>query len=327
MNRQICVTLPNLEEDLKERLTQAAQKAGFAVVFTTDKALRQDPTPLKSCEIFSSQDINLLRHTGDNLKWYACPNAGVDAMCNDPTYFADPNCILTNGAGAYGVTISEHLVMLTLMLMRQMPTYLQTNAQQAWGVPTPLPMRSIRGCSVTVVGTGNIGSTYAQAMRALGAKRIIGLSRSGIARDTSYDQVLPISELDGVLPESEVVMLSLPNTPETQGILSRQRLAMLKPNALILNVGRGTAIDQEALIDALNGEQIAGAALDVMVPEPLPAGHPLWTTKNLLLTPHIAGNLTLRHTRETIIDTICENLPRYLSGEPLLHQIDRTKGY
>lgn len=325
MNRQICVTLPNLDEDLKERLSQAAQKDGFEVSFTTNEALYADPTPLKTCEIFSSQDINLLRHTGDNLKWYACPNAGVDALCDDPTFFADPNCILTNGAGAYGVTISEHLVMLTLMLMRQMPAYLALNAKEEWGHSRP--MRSIRGCTVTVVGTGNIGSTYAQAMRALGAKRIIGLSRSGIARDDIYDQVLPISELDSVLPESEVIMFSLPNTPETQGILSRARLAMLKPNALILNVGRGTAIDQEALMDALNCEQIAGAALDVMMPEPLPAGHPLWTTKNLIITPHIAGNLTLRHTRETIINTICENLPRYLSGEPLLHQIDRTKGY
>lgn len=127
----------------------------------------------------------------------------------------------------------------------------------------------------------------------MGAKRIVGVRRSDKPGDLCYDEMYTFSQLDRVLPQTEILVMALPSTPETVGILSRERIALLPPDAIVVNVGRGTAVDQDALMEALNAGRIAGAALDVMVPEPLPADHPLWETKNLLLTTHISGNMSL----------------------------------
>ena len=153
------------------------------------------------------------------------------------------------------------------------------------------------------------------------------MNRSGRCPDEVYDRVVPISDLDTVLPDAHVLVMSLPSTPETVGILSRARLELLPRDAFVINVGRGSAIDQDALIEALNTERIAGAALDVMVPEPLPQDHPLWDAKNLVLTPHVAGNMSLGYTCDKAVDMFCEDLARYAAGEPLAHLVDRTRGY
>ena len=116
-------------------------------------------------------------------------------------------------------------------------------------------------------------------------------------------------------------------TAETIGILSREHIALLRKDALVINVGRGTAIDQDALVEALNEERIAGAGLDVMDPEPLPADDPLWSAKNLVITPHISGNLTLGHTCRTNVAMFCEDIANYAAGRPLVHLVDRTRGY
>ena len=109
--------------------------------------------------------------------------------------------------------------------------------------------------------------------------------------------------------------------------MTRERIAQLSPSSILVNVGRGTAIDQEALMEALNFGKLAGAALDVMVPEPLPVDHPLWNTKNLLLTPHVAGNMTLGYTCDKTVSMFCENLEKYAQGKPLDHLVDLKRGY
>jgi phosphoglycerate dehydrogenase-like enzyme len=121
--------------------------------------------------------------------------------------------------------------------------------------------------------------------------------------------------------------MALPGTAETEHILNRERIALLPQNAYVINVGRGSAIDQEALMDALNHDQLAGAALDVFVPEPLPEDHPLWETKNLIVTPHISGNLTLGYTRDINVAMFCEDLANYAAGRPLKGLVDRKLGY
>ena len=125
----------------------------------------------------------------------------------------------------------------------------------------------------------------------------------------------------------QLLIMALPGTPETVGILSRERIALLPENALVINVGRGNAVDQAALADALNGGRIAGAALDVAVPEPLPENDPLWDAKNLILTPHISGNLTLGYTCDRNVELFCEDLANYAAGRPLAHLVDRKRGY
>ena len=215
-----------------------------------------------------------------NLKWFCGSFAGVDAYLDDSLY-PSPEVMLSNSSGAYGVTIAEHMVMVTLMLLRHAPVYCADQAAGRWG--RVLPMRSI------------MGSTN--------------------------------DELDALLPDTDILALALPATGETKGFLSAARLALLPKTAYVVNVGRGSAIDQAALLDALNHDRLAGAALDVFEQEPIPAGDPAWTAKNLLITPHISVQMSLGYTRDRNVQLFCEDLERYGRGEKLLRLVDRRIGY
>ena len=323
MSRNICVCLSFMEDKHQKLMEETAAKAGFSIRFFTPAQQAEAMEYLQDCEILFGHNPDLLRAAPASLQWYCCAYAGVDPYCKDPTMFANPNCILTN-SNCYGVTISEHVVMVLLMMMRKMTQYQQIVTERKW--VNQLPIRSIRDSAITILGTGNIGINLAQRLRGMNAGKITGLSRSGRPVE-GFDEVLPISALDEVLPSTSVLIMALPSTPETIGILSRERIAMLPEDALVINVGRGTAIDQEALAEALNTEKIAGAALDVVVPEPLPQDHFLWNTKNLILTPHISGNMTLGYTRDRTVGLFCENLISYASGQPMASVVDRTLGY
>lgn len=214
--------------------------------------------------------------------------------------------------------------MVLLMLLRRMPAYEEIVRNRGW--ENQLPIQSIRDNRFTLLGTGNIGVNVAERLRALGAAKITGLSRSGRPQE-GFDEVLPISRLDEVLPRTQNLVMALPGTAETIHILNRARIALLPPGALVVNVGRGSAIEQEPLIEALNAGRLGGAALDVMDPEPLPEDHPLWSAKNLIITPHVSGNMTLGYTRDRNVEMFCQDLRNYAAGRPLNGLVDRTAGY
>ena len=323
MSRDICVYLEFLTPAHKAQIEKAAQETGFSVHFFDLDQFEEARTCLQHCEVLYAHDMALLKAAPPSLQWYCCSFAGVDIYCKDPSVFANPQCLLTNSSG-YGVTIAEHVVMVTLMLLRRMPEYEEVVRQHGWS--RQLPIRSIRDNAFTILGTGNIGTNVAQRLRGMGAAKITGLSRSG-RPSADFDRVLPISRLDEVLPETKILVMALPSTGETVGVLSRERIALLPQHAVVVNVGRGTAIDQEALAEALNAERIAGAALDVFVPEPLPQDHYLWTTKNLLITPHVAGNMSLGYTRDKDVDMFCEDLENFGEGRPMAHLVNRKLGY
>ena len=187
-------------------------------------------------------------------------------------------------------------------------------------------MHSICGSRITVLGTGDIGSTFAKRARGFDPACIIGVNRSGRALPV-YDKVVQTKDLSKVLPETGLLAMSLPGTPETAGIINREMLSLLPENAYLVNVGRGNAIDEEALVDALNSGKLAGAALDVMQTEPVPADSPLRSAKNILLTPHCAGHMTLDYTRAKSVEMFCQDLENFLSGRPLVHEVNRSQGY
>ena len=190
----------------------------------------------------------------------------------------------------------------------------------------PGGIRSLHGARVTCLGAGDIGTEFARRVRAFHPASLTGVSRSGRA-NADFDAVHPVTELDQLLPETDLLFMSLPSVSDTVNILNADRMALLPKGAYVVNVGRGTAIDQDALIAALDSGHLAGAALDVVVPEPLPADHPLRKAKNLLLTPHVAGNMTLGYTCERNVQLFCENLENYAAGRPMHHLVDRRKGY
>ena len=323
MSRNICIYQEFLTDAHKAQIQKTAEELGFAPHFFTLDQFEEAKACVQDCEILYAHSPDLLRAAPATLKWYCCSFAGVDPYCKDPAIFANPDCILTN-SNVYGVTIAEHVVMVTLMLLRRMPEYEEVVRNRSWS--NQLPIRSIRDNEFTILGTGNIGVNVADRMRGMGAAKIIGLSRSGRPHP-AFDEVHPIADLDKVLPDTKILVMALPGTAETIHILNRERIALLPKDAYIINVGRGTAIEQEPLIEALNEGRIAGAALDVMNPEPLPHDHPLWSAKNLILTPHVSGNMTLGYTCDTNVAMFCEDLKNYAAGKPLNGFVDRTKGY
>ena len=323
MSRNICIYQEFLTDAHKAQIQKTAEEAGFVPHFFTLDQFEEAKACVQDCEVLYAHSPKLLRAAPATLKWYCCSFAGVDPYCKDPTIFANPDCVLTN-SNVYGVTIAEHVVMVTLMLLRRMPEYEEIVRNRSWS--NQLPIRSIRDNEFTILGTGNIGVNVAERVRGMGAAKVIGLSRSGKPHP-AFDEVHPIADLDKVLPGTKILVMALPGTAETIHILNRARIALLPKDAYVINVGRGTAVEQEPLIEALNSGRIAGAALDVMDPEPLPADHPLWSAKNLILTPHVSGNMTLGYTCDTNVAMFCEDLKNYAAGKPLNGFVDRVKGY
>lgn len=324
MNRNICVYLDFLSPAHQEQIRQTAAALGFTAYFFQDPEQFEEARDcLQRCEVLYGHSSELLRTAPASLRWYCCSYAGVDEYCSDPAIFPNPECMLTN-SNSYGVAIAEHVVMVSLMLLRRMPEYqLKLQARQ-WS--RSLPIRSIRDGAFTVLGTGNIGSNVARCLRGMNAGKITGLSRSGRPHP-DFDEVLPISRLDEILPKTEFLIMALPSTPDTFRILNRARIALLPPTAYVVNVGRGTAIEQESLAEALHTGRLAGAALDVFDQEPLPPDHPLWETPNLIITPHTSGNTTLGYTCNINVDMFCQDLQNYAAGRPLKNLVDRARGY
>ena len=296
MSREICIYQEFLTDAHRAAIRSAADQAGLIPHFFTLDQFEEARECLQHCEVLYAHSVKLLRAAPASLKWYCCSFAGVDPYCKDPSVFANPDCMLTNSNG-YGVTIAEHVVMVTLMLLRRMPEYEAVVRDRKW--TNQLPIRSIRDNEFTLLGTGNIGSNVAERLRGMGA----------------------------ILPSVKVLIMSLPGTAETVHILDRARIALLPRDAYVINVGRGTAIEQMPLIEALNEGRLAGAALDVMDPEPLPPDHPLWSAKNLILTPHVSGNMTLGYTCDVNVEMFCADLLRYGQGKLPQNLVDRTRGY
>lgn len=320
MSHSIIVVLPVLEEAQRDRIRVSAEKHGFSLVFCESD---QQALPyLPEAEIVLGQST-FLSQNATSLRWLCTPSAGVDHFLA-PDVFASPNAVLTNSSGAYGVTIAEHIIMTTLEVFRRQQEYNEIVKQHAW--QRDLPICSIKGSRITLLGTGDIGQEAALRLRSFGPRQILGVNRGGRNPKELFDRVVQQEDLDSVLPETDLLILSLPNTPETHHMLNKRRLALLPENTLIVNVGRGNAIDEKALEAELRSGRLR-AALDVFEKEPLDPSSSLWACPNLLITPHIAGNMTLPYTRERIVSLFLEDLENYCAGRPLSHQVDLQRGY
>ena len=322
MAKKIGVIIDFLNDSYERQLNATAAKYGYEIEYFPSSA--EAVGRVDDCEILYGHCSQKVIRSAKSLKWYCCCWAGVDHFCDESLY-QNPDCRLTNSSGAYGTTISEHLIMVCLMLLRRQMEYTEIIRAGGWET-LPGGIRSLHGARITVLGTGDIGTEFARRVRAFHPASLTGVSRSGRA-NADFDAVHPVAELDQLLPETDLLFMSLPSVSDTVNILNADRMALLPKGAYVINVGRGTAIDQDALIKALDSGHLAGAALDVVVPEPLPADHPLRKAKNLLLTPHVAGNMTLGYTCERNVQLFCENLENYAAGRPMHHLVDRRKGY
>lgn len=262
-------------------------------------------------------------HEMKDLKWCHTASAGVDNFIKTGL-FDSGEITLTNSSGAYGRAIAEHIIMVSLLLLRRMPEYFEVTGRRGWACG--LSIRSITDSNIAIVGTGNLGSTAAEKFRGMGAAKITGFSRSG-RPSAAFDEVYRMEEFCDHVGDADIVVMCVPDTSETRGLLSAERIAALPETAYVINVGRGTTIDQDALLAALNDCRIAGAALDVVVPEPLPEDHPLWTARNCIITPHISGDMGLAYSVDVTTDIFCENLRRYAGGLELINIVNVNSGY
>jgi Phosphoglycerate dehydrogenase and related dehydrogenases len=308
-----------MDEEHRDRLKAAAPQTNF--IFA-DKDDTPDVQTLESLDIIVGNPRRRLLSSAKNLKWLQLESAGANLYVI-PGLLPE-SCVLTNATGCFGLAISEYMIGMVLSIFQHLPKYGENQKKHLWNNEGQI--KSIYGSTALVIGLGNIGGEFAMRYRALGGK-VIGMRRSNLAKPEYVDELYLMDKLDEVLPRADVVALSLPETPQTKKLFGKEKLALMKPGAVLLNVGRGSAVDSDALCEALNSGHLGGAALDVTDPEPLPAEHPLWNAKNALITPHISGGYNLPETYERVFRVCADNLRRYVSGEPLQNVVDFNTGY
>ena len=261
-------------------------------------------------------------HGSPALEWLQTNSAGVEAYIQPGVLAGDT--LLTNATGAYGLAIAEHMLGMLLELFKKLELYRDAQKSGAW--QSQGAVKAVYGSTVLVLGMGDIGGEFAARCKALGAK-VIGVRRSPRPCPEYADEVHLLEDLDSLLPQADVVAITLPGTDATRGLMSRERLAKMKEGAVLLNVGRGFIVDTEALCDALERGHLSGAGVDVTDPEPLPPTHRLWNIPTAVVTPHISGFYHLRETHERIVGIFLENLRHFQAGEPLRNLVDFASGY
>jgi phosphoglycerate dehydrogenase-like enzyme len=257
-----------------------------------------------------------------NLKWVQSGGAGVEGFLT-PEFVASP-IILTNAQGIYAIPIADHVMAFVLHFSRQFNHLVRYQMERKWADWGEFPLDELMGRTLGIVGLGGIGSEVATRAKAFGM-RVIATRRRSETPAENVDEVRGAEELAWLLGESDFVALCTALTPETRHLIGAEQLRQMKSTAYIINIGRGGLIDEEALIAALRAGEIAGAGLDVFEEEPLSAESPLWDMPNVFITPHEAGSSPRSHER--LMDLFCENLRRYVAGEPLLNVVDKTAGY
>jgi phosphoglycerate dehydrogenase-like enzyme len=254
------------------------------------------------------------------LRWYHTGADGVEPIVQ---LFRGRNVTLTNNRGAYVVPVAEHAIACILAITKHLHVYRDRQREVAW--LRDLEHAEARGARMVVFGLGSIGTEIARLGNALGML-VTGVRRkAGPSADPSVERVVGPTELESVVGNADFLVVSAPGTAQTQRVISRAVIGRMKTTAWLINVARGTLVDEPALIEALQQGKIGGAALDVFETEPLPPSSPLWSLQNVIITPHRASH-TLRMEDRTL-SAFVENMHRYRAGEPLLHRVDPEEGY
>jgi len=251
-----------------------------------------------------------------NLEWIQSVYAGVDALTPHlENYYGE----LTNVKGIFGQQISEYVLGYLIQNQRHFRHYQEQQRQANW---RPIPYQSLNSLKMVILGTGSIGSYLATTAKAFGI-HVSGVNRSGIpAKHSTFDMTYHIQELHTAFSQADVIVNTLPNTTETAGILNLDNLSHCH-QAILFNVGRGSALDEQALLEAINNNWISHAYLDVFENEPLNKGHPFWHHPDITVTPHIAA----LSFPEQVVEIFAENYQRWRDGFGLINQVDINKGY
>lgn len=317
--RKIGVAFAGVNDIRMEKIR--AEATGFEII----RADYGDAAAFADCEIIFGNVTKEVIQAAKGLKWLHTQTAGVDLYVRPETGLP-AHVLLTNSSGSFGIGIAEHLMAMALMLLRKMGEYGKLQAQANWQYLGSI--ETLYNSKITIVGIGDIGSTFAERCKAMGAARIYGVSRTTRTEKPDWaDRLFTVEDIDEAIKDADIVAICLPGTVDTAGLFGRKRMETMKKGAMLLNIGRGTIIDQDALIDLLNSGHIGCAGLDVTTPEPLPADSPLWHIPNVIITPHVSGGRSLELIQDLIVDKFARYLADYAAGRPLPYVVDPKIGY
>ncbi len=336
-NREILITVPFTAEQLEELRASAPSMKVRSLPLTDGQSVPDDAW--MNAEVLYSFRALPTQEQAPNLKWIQFHLAGVDRQI-DAHILEKAGLMATTLSGANAPQVAEHALALMLALGHHVHYMLQDQGRAHWSTQRNerYQARELFNATVGIVGYGSIGQRLAQLLQPFGV-RILASRRDllapasedfqfggqGDAQAELVHRMYPGKAVGTMLKECDFVVVTVPLTAETRGMLGAKQLSALKPGALLVDVSRGGVVDHAALLQALEKRQVGGAALDVFPEEPLPADSPLWGMSNVIVSPHVAG--LSPHYNERAFALFKENLRRYVAGDQLLNTIDLTRGY
>lgn len=273
------------------------------------------------CDMGKAQLLKAMLPRAGKLRWIHSVSAGVESLLF-PELVEHP-ATLTNGRGAYKRSLAEFVIAGAMYFAKCMPRLLADQKAHIW---EQFYMEELFGTTMGIIGYGEIGRAAAEKAKVFGMKVLVLRRRPELSSsDPLVDRVYTHAELHEMLALCDYIVAAAPNAPGTQDLIGEAEFAVMKPNAVIMNVGRGPVINEKAMIAAISSHKIRGAALDVFDQEPLPQGHPLFDLPNVLLSPHSADRVT--GWLEIAVEVFLDNFDRFEKGEELINVVDKKAGY
>jgi glyoxylate/hydroxypyruvate reductase A len=268
---------------------------------------------------FDRAHLRDLPKVAPRLRWLQATSAGIGQMVKR-IGLNGSGIVLTTASGVHARPLADFCLMAMLMFVKDYPRMERDKKAKRW---ERYCGEELTGKTLAIVGLGRVGLAVARHGKAMDM-RVVGTRQSDVPV-SDVDRVFRPSELRAMLPEADYLVLAVPHTSETEGMIGAAELSLLKPTAVLINIGRGQLVDEDALVRALQEERLAGAALDVFRAEPPPPESPLWEMPNVIVSPHSASTVTQENAR--ITELFCDNLRRYLDGRPLRNVLDVEKLY
>jgi phosphoglycerate dehydrogenase-like enzyme len=315
--KKVLVAYPGLAQELE------SVNSGAKIVEVTASDVMREIT---DADAFIGNISSAEVRAGKNLKWVGVMSAGVENVLfpkDGSSDLRDSNIILTNNKIVQGPEIADHALAMLLMLSRNLNVLYRNDQQQIWN-PRSFHGIELRGKTAVVIGVGGIGTQISLRANAFGMN-VIGVDPEDKPFMPFIQRVVKPDQLDEVLPEADVVFISVPDTPKSHKMMGARQFELMKKNSYFIAVSRGGIYDMNGLVKAMDEKRLAGAGVDVTDPEPLPKDHPLWKFPNAVITPHVAGRSDQDAGR--MVGTIKENLKRFVEGKPMINVVDKRKGY
>lgn len=253
------------------------------------------------------------------LRWIQTVSAGVDRFLFPE--FVSSNVLLTNAKGIHFPQVSDHVLAMILAFSRRLNKFIRAQSERKWA---RIQCDELQKRTIGIIGLGSIGNEIARKAKCFGMK-VVAVDKNSRRSPSCVDKILDLSGLHELLEQSDFVVVSVPLTQESDGMIGKKELSTMKQDAVLINVSRGRVVQEKALIRVLKESKIGGAGLDVFEEEPLSPASELWLMENVIITPHVAGSTP--HYWDRVCDIFCENLRRYASGQPLINIVDKKLGY